>query len=497
MGLGQCPADNSQNQLLQAEVTQLKAQVAALEQLLEVYEQETVAKSTKLEKTLADLNEHTQRLCHAEATLATLRSMLNSMGDAVVVVDMIGNFLFCNAPAEAVLGISDRHASLSAWAQQWPIYLPDQATPYPLAEFPLWQAMQGADPTATEIFVRSPHTPNGHWLSVTARELTTPAGERTGGVAIFHNITPLKQSEMALRQSEARSREQAQQLKAALDDLQKMQLQMVQAEKMSSLGQLVAGIAHEINNPVNFIYGNLTHARNNVTDLLGLITLYKTHYPQPHADIQAELEAIDLEFVMADLPKLLHSMKIGSERIQGIVSSLRTFSRMDEADMKSVNLHEGLESTLLILQNRLKGQTSQAEIRIVREYGDLPLVECYAGQLNQVFMNILSNAIDSLEAVRLGQCPDKSVPTITICTQRLASHQIRIAIADNGTGITPEVMPRLFDPFFTTKPIGQGTGMGLSISYQIVTEKHGGTLTCHSEVGSGTTFNITIPLRQS
>jgi signal transduction histidine kinase len=264
---------------------------------------------------------------------------------------------------------------------------------------------------------------------------------------------------------------------------------------MSSLGQLVAGVAHEINNPVNFIYGNLAHARSYTDDLLNLVTLFQARHPNPDDELLDEMEAMDLDFVKTDLPKLLNSMKVGAERIQGIVSSLRTFSRMDEAEMKAVNIHDGIESTLLILQNRLKGKSDRAEIQIIRNYGSLPKVECYAGQLNQVFMNILSNAVDALEEVRLGG--DRPTPTIRIKTHLTGTDQVTIQIQDNGPGIPPDVLPRLFDPFFTTKPIGQGTGMGLSISYQIVTEKHSGTLRCDSHIGQGTTFTIQIPLAQS
>ncbi|WP_008313427.1 PAS domain S-box protein [Leptolyngbya sp. PCC 6406] len=303
-----------------------------------------------------------------------------------------------------------------------------------------------------------------------------------------------KQTEEQLQASETKLRLRARELKATLQDLRKAQAQLVQSEKMSSLGQLVAGVAHEINNPVNFIYGNLTHARVYAQDLLGLVNLYQTHYPQPEAVIQAEVAAIDLPFVMEDLPKLLNSMKVGAERIQEIVSSLRIFSRMDEAEMKAVDIHQGIDSTLMILQNRIKARPDGGEVAIHRDYGPLPLVECYAGQLNQVFMNILSNALDALEEQRSGSTPKP--PAIYIQTQLTPDQQVEIRFRDNGPGVPAAVRDRLFDPFFTTKPIGEGTGMGLSISYQVVAEKHGGTLTCDSEVGVGTTFIITIPLQQ-
>jgi signal transduction histidine kinase len=316
-------------------------------------------------------------------------------------------------------------------------------------------------------------------------------------------ITDHKQAEIALQQSETQLRQQKQELQQTLQELQEAQIQLIQSEKMSSLGQLVAGVAHEINNPVNFIYGNLKHANDYIQDLLNLVSLFQKYYPDPVPEIQQEYETIDLDFVIEDLPKLLASMKVGADRIQKIVASLRTFSRMDEAEMKAVDLAECLDSTLMILKGRIKESPDRAPITVHKQYTDLPLIECYAGQLNQVFMNILNNAIDALEdgmqtqpELNAGEDTVKS-PTITIRLQRHRPDWVQIAIADNGIGIPPEIQARIFDPFFTTKPIGKGTGMGLSISYQIVTEKHRGLLSCHSTLGIGTEFVIEIPIHQS
>ncbi|HEY9761063.1 MAG TPA: response regulator [Trichocoleus sp.] len=292
---------------------------------------------------------------------------------------------------------------------------------------------------------------------------------------------------------EAKVAERTAHLDKTLKDLKQAQLQLVRSEKMSSLGQLVAGVAHEINNPVNFIYGNLIPAQDYIQDLMGLIELFCQEYPQPSPAIQAYMNQIDLGFVQGDLPKLMASMKLGADRIRQIVLSLRNFSRLDEADLKPVDLHEGLDSTLLILQNRLKNKTDSPAINVVKNFGQLPLVECYASQVNQVFMNLISNAIDALDqASTQGHVTS---PEIHIKTELWHNDYVRITIADNGPGMPPLVKEKIFDTFFTTKPVGKGTGLGLSISHQIITENHHGYLTCESAPGEGTAFHIEIPIR--
>jgi PAS domain S-box-containing protein len=326
-------------------------------------------------------------------------------------------------------------------------------------------------------------------------------------IILARNITERKQAEAELR-------DKNRQLELTLQELRKTQTQLIQSEKMSSLGQLVAGIAHEINNPVSFIYGNLTHAHEYAQNLLQLCNLYQHYYQNPPDEIRDLVEVIDLEFLTIDFPQLMTSMEMGADRIRQIVLSLRNFSRLEEADIKVVDIRDGIDSTLLILQHRLKQNYSNNNIEVVKEYGILPLVECYPGLLNQVLMNIISNAIDALSSINFNQLeirdfsthrslentalPSlcKLLPCITIRTLIVEGNKIVIIIADNGPGMPESVKNRIFDPFFTTKPVGKGTGLGLSISYQIVVEKHGGMLSCISTPGEGSEFVIEIPIRQ-
>jgi GAF domain-containing protein len=310
---------------------------------------------------------------------------------------------------------------------------------------------------------------------------------------------------VALQQAELldQRRQQATQLTEMLENLQRTQSQLIQTEKMSGLGQLVAGVAHEINNPVNFINGNLLHARQYAVELLSLIQLYQQHYPEPPPEVRDRQETIDLDFIAEDLPKIMSSMQLGSDRIRQIVLSLRNFSRIDQAEVKPVDIHEGIDSTLLILGHRLRAGSDKPEIEVVKEYGPLPQVLCYPGQLNQVFMNILTNAIDALEErdqTRSLASIQDSPSRILIRTQTVEPKDstqafVVIRIADNGPGMHESTQARLFDPFFTTKPIGRGTGLGLAISYQIICEKHQGNLRCISKLSKGTEFQIHIPLR--
>ncbi|MEG4943196.1 response regulator [Microcoleus sp. F4-D5] len=337
-----------------------------------------------------------------------------------------------------------------------------------------------------------------------ASELERRVEERTA--ELFQSNQLLKQeiqerlqAEAGLQQSEAQLRTQAQCLEKAFRELQLTQTKLVQSEKMSSLGQLVAGVAHEINNPVNFIYGNLSYAHEYTKSLIELVNLYQQEFPVSGAKIANKIDEIELDFLVEDLPKLLTSMKVGVDRIREIIQSLRIFSRLDESEMKPVDIHQGIESTLLILHNRVKGRGDRPAIEVVKEFGNLPLVECYAGQLNQVFMNLVANAIDALDDYNATRSLSeiKANPSkIVIRTEVTESNRVVIQIKDNGSGMTEDISKHLFEPFFTTKPLGKGIGIGLSISHQIVVEKHGGKLNCISAPNQGAKFIIDIPINQ-
>ncbi|MBD2180474.1 hybrid sensor histidine kinase/response regulator [Planktothrix sp. FACHB-1355] len=295
-----------------------------------------------------------------------------------------------------------------------------------------------------------------------------------------------------------------QQLSQTLQDLQQTQAQLVQSEKMSSLGQMVAGIAHAINNPITFISGNLDYTKNSFNDLLELIHLYQKYYPQPEQEINLAIENMDWEFLKTDIPKSLDSMKVGASRIRDLVVSLKSFSRLDEAEIKQVDIHADIDNALLLLEHRLSGETSdniyaddRSKIKVIKEYGILPLVECYTAELNQVFFNLITNAIDAIEELTISETSlILGKGQISIRTKLLDENWVEIAISDNGAGMTPEVVQQIFNPFFTTKPVDKGTGLGLAIAYSIVVDKHKGLLECRSSKGEGTEFLIKIPTRQ-
>jgi PAS domain S-box-containing protein len=427
------------------------------------------------------------------------RELVDNLREIIFTCDLLGNVTFLNRALTATLGYNSEDVKGK----------PLENIIDPSDRF-IWQEILKNIVTAKVCNVcqeiRFIHQNN----SIVWLELSMQCSGKVDVSGSLMNITDRKRAELVLMQANEdleskiaqRTAEIAktnQDLTDTLIELQQAQVQMLQSEKMSALGQMVAGVAHEINNPVNFIHGNITYIRQHTQDLLRLLDIYQDLYPHPHESLQKVLEEIDLDFLREDLIKILKSIKVGSDRIREIVLSLRNFSRLDESEFKPVDIHEGIDNTLMILQHRLKVRTERPAIQVLKQYGDLPLVECYAGQLNQVFMNILSNAIDALEESNLGRSFENIVALpnkIWITTAKTEQNVLQIRFADNGSGISEDAQLRLFDPFFTTKSIGKGTGLGLSISYQVVTEKHGGKLWCDSTVGVGSTFIIEIPMNR-
>ena len=430
---------------------------------------------------------------HAEDLFITA---LDTVPDTILVVNETGTIRQSN-PAAAMLFQVETQKILGTHLNHYLWDLSDDVSLWPSQSEHIFDVIPNY-PSAQ----RNPKINKDH------RVIETTISQRTNRklqeyIVILRDITDRKQSEQALRHSESALRQQTHQLEHTLQELQQTQAQLIQTEKMSSLGQLVAGVAHEINNPVNFIHGNLTHINRYTRDLLELTQFCQQRYAASDNDLQTLVEDIDLDFLEQDLPKVLSSMQVGTERIRQIILTLRNFSRLDESDMKLVNIHDGIESTLLILQARWQARASNLGIEIIKEYGDLPLVECYAGQLNQVFMNVISNAIDALKEIKsdgdINTTGDRQydAKTIKIRTQLFGQDWVRISIIDSGVGMTEAVMAKIFDPFFTTKDVGEGTGLGLSISYKIIVDKHEGQLKCCSQPGQGTEFQIEIPTRQS
>lgn len=431
------------------------------------------------------------------ATLSTMEVALGAVEDCILWVDAEGRVKWCNAafdrllnrPRILILGILLRdHLPLKGvGTEDHPVTIAIQTRTHGKRRYEFDRAEE------TIILEIS-------WSFVTVGALETSEN----AVLVLRDVTKQVQAERNLQQindtleqevakrtkqlSEVNDqlRSESIQLQTLLKELRQTQAELIQAEKMSSLGQMVAGIAHEINNPVSFIDGNLTYVEAYTADLIKILALYQQHETTPHPDVIQLANEIDLEFLQIDLPKLVRSMKNGTDRIRQIVLSLRNFARLDEADLKAnVNLHDGIENVLMILQHRLMAYPN---LTVIRNYGQLPLIECYAGQLNQVFLNLLSNAIDAISTSE----PQR----IQIQTTVIDRDWVQITISDTGIGMNETVRSQIFDPFFTTKPVGQGTGMGLAISYQIVTQKHGGKIDCF-EANPGTKFVIQLPSRQT
>jgi PAS domain S-box-containing protein len=480
---------------IEALANQFNSMAGKLAESYQTLEQKVTHRTAELTKVNENLKTEIAERQEAQKVQVRLTAILEATTDFVGIANPDGKPIYINQAGRKMLGISpddnldDFHVNKITEASSRNLIF-NEAFPTAI-QTGLWngearlqhsRVQERKIPVSQLIMAHKSEDGNLEYLSTIARD-----------------ITEIKEKETALLASEKQLRQQAVQLQDTLKDLQDTQAQLIQTEKMSSLGQLVAGIAHEINNPVNFIYGNLSHADEYINGLLELVELYTQTYSQPRLEIEEKIAEIELDYIIEDLPKVLNSMKVGSERIREIVLSLRTFSRLDESQMKSADIHAGIESTLLILQNRLKAKPGNPKIEIIKEYGNLPELQCYPGQLNQAFMNILSNAIDILDERNQQLSPleiAEHPATIVIKTQQSDPQVVAISIKDNGKGMTEAVKQKLFNPFFTTKPVGKGTGLGLAICYQIIVDKHRGHLHCNSEVGEGTEFIIEIPIRQ-
>ncbi|MBD2777892.1 diguanylate cyclase [Iningainema sp. BLCCT55] len=464
------------------------------------------------------MSDSNSQLKQLSSTLSKMEIALSTVEECIVWTDRQGRIKWCNAALERFFGQTRLLLLGKSLSEKLPLLLDGQVV------------SGDAHPVAIALETRKSgkqcyeyHQSSQYlileiaWSFVEIPNNLIETDDSVSSVLVLRDVTYQREAERRLqkvnealeqqvvkRTQELREANTCLQMETArlqklLIELQQTQAQLIQAEKMSSLGQLVAGIAHEINNPVNFVYGNLIYVKEYALNLLDFVQLYQKHYPNPVLEIETAAKKIDWEFLQADFPQLLRSMEIGTERIAQIVTSLRNFSRLNEAQIKAVDIHEGIDSTLLILQHRLKATSECSEIKVIRDYGNLPLVECYCGQLNQVFMNILVNAIDAIEefnAKRTDREINHRPSEITIQTSVVDSQWVKVVIADNGTGIPEAIQPHIFNPFFTTKPVGKGTGMGMAISYKIITENHGGKLACFSIPGMGTEFVIQIPIQQ-
>ncbi|WP_017655546.1 ATP-binding protein [Fortiea contorta] len=465
---------------------------------------------------MSDLDSQLKQL---RSTLSKMEIALSTVEECIVWTDGRGRIKWCNAALERFFGQTRLLLLGKSLPEKLPLLLngqvvADEFHPVMIALKSCKNGKQCYEYSQSNQYL----TLEIAWSFVEITNNFAQSDDSVSSVLVLRDVTRQREAERrlqevneALEQQVAKRTQELQeanaclqtetvQLQKLLNELQQTQAQLIQAEKMSGLGQLVAGIAHEINNPVNFVYGNLTYLKEYGLDLLHLLQLYQKHFPHPGKEIEKVAKKIDLDFLQTDFPQLLSSMEMGTERITQIVTSLRNFSRLDESEIKAVDIHEGINSTLLILQHRLKATSEYSEIKVIRDYGNLPLVECFAGQLNQVFMNILANAIDAILESKIKQISEEindRSSNITIRTSAIDSRWVEVVIADNGTGISSKTLPHIFNPFFTTKPVGKGTGMGMAISYKIITENHGGKLTCFSTPGMGTEFIIQVPVRIS
>jgi PAS domain S-box-containing protein len=445
----------------------------------------------QLEQSLSQLQVALRERQQAQTALAKEREFLNAIihniTDGIVVCDASGKLTLFNKATREFHGLPIESLPPEQWAEYFDLYQPDGHTPLSTTEIPLFRALQGEIVENAEMVI-APKQGSQRILLASGQAIFDPSGNKVGAVVVMRDITDRKKAELALEQK-------SQALEQALNDLQQAQLQIVQSEKMSALGNLVAGVAHEMNNPLGFISATLQQAQPTVAEILEHLKLYQETFPNSSEQILEHREEIDLDYSLEDLPKMMDAMIIAGDRLKSISTSLRTFSRADKDYKVPFNIHEGIDSTLLILKHRLKANEKRPEIEVIANYGNLPEVQCFPGQLNQVFMNILANAIDALDESNIGLsfAEIQANPNrITIQTS-LENEAVKITIGDNGMGMNEEVKQKIFDHLFTTKGVGKGTGLGLAIARQIVVEKHGGEIHVNSILGEGTEFIITLP----
>ncbi|MBE8987698.1 AAA family ATPase [Nostoc sp. LEGE 12450] len=442
---------------------------------------------------ISDVYDELRLRKQAEASLAKEREFLNAIiqniTDGIVVCDPNGNLILFNNATREFHGLPIESLPPEQWAQHFDLYQPDGQTPLSTIEIPLFRALQGEIVENAEIVIAPKHG-SKRILLASGQAIVDSLGNKLGAVIVMRDISERKQAEITLQQKSL-------DLQQALNDLQNAQLQIVQSEKMSALGNLVAGVAHEMNNPLGFIAASLKQAKPTIADIIEHLKLYQETSLNKNDQIKDHAVEIELDYTLEDLPKMIDSMSMACDRLKKISTSLRTFSRADQDYKVPFNIHQGIDSTILILKHRLKANELRPAIEVVTNYGNLPQIECFPGQLNQVFMNILANAIDALDESTLGRslAEIQEIPNQIIITTSVENHLVKIAIADNAKGMSEQVKEKIFDHLFTTKIVGKGTGLGLAIARQIVEETHGGNLNCTSVLGQGTEFVITLPVK--
>ncbi|MEH2272343.1 MAG: ATP-binding protein, partial [Nostoc sp.] len=435
----------------------------------------------------------------AEASLAKEREFLNAIihniTDGIVVCDASGKLTLFNKATREFHGLPVESLPAEQWAEHFDLYQPDGQTPLSKTEIPLFRALQGEIVENAEMVIAPKHG-STRILLASGQAIFDALDNKLGAVVVMRDISERARLEAERKLAELALQQKSHDLQQALNDLQNAQLQIVQSEKMSALGNLVAGVAHEMNNPLGFIAASLKQAKPTLADIVEHLKLYQESLPNKNDQIKDHAESIDLNYSLEDLPKMIDSMSMACDRLKNISTSLRTFSRADKDYKVPFNIHQGIDSTVLILKHRLKANEQRPAIEVKTDYSTLPQVECFPGQLNQVFMNILANAIDALDESNTNRSFEeiKINPNRIIIKTSVENEGVKITITDNGNGIDKEVKQKIFDHLFTTKAVGKGTGLGLAIARQIVEETHGGKLSFNSVLGEGTEFIIEIPV---